>query len=394
MTRVKAIIAAAVAISGCSEGDRGRVLVRAVSEQTGIPSPGIRVQIGDGPWQTTDEAGEASFGSVYEPFDVLLHAKGERWDDILILQGRTGDEVIAEISRPEPSRFHGGHAIGTVAQRAGEPPESVIQVGVAPFKDWSVNLPAAEDATFDMGIPWRGPEEQSTATLVLRAWETDAADPPGHYYGFGQSSSLSFVEYGEAVTGVTMALEPVEETTVDATISLPAGVEDPEMLTRMWLTFDKYEQLGLASLFPSPEAFDLVVPSLSGASSWIGVWGGPGHHFRRVDAATTELAFTPPDSPELLAPADGASIEGAVYRWNPIDPDGTSSLFVSCSTPDTVRGIGFRIELEGSEASLPTIPDVGLPAGVECRWFVFSCAATDRAAEERCAWSDERTLAL
>lgn len=87
-------------------------------------------------------------------------------------------------------------------------------------------------------------------------------------------------------------------------------------------------------------------------------------------------------------------MEGAVFRWNPVEPAGPASLFVSCSTPDMTGGLGFRIEVEGSEASLPTLPDLGPPAGAECTWFVLSCAATDRAAEERCAWSDERTLSL
>jgi hypothetical protein len=393
MARVKSIIAAALVVGACSEADEGRLVVRTVSEGTGAPTEGIRVQVGDEPWETTDAAGEAFFASVAEPFAVRLHGEGESWDGVIVLQGRSGDEVTAEISRPGPTEWHSARATGTVAARTGEPQESVIQVGVAPFKDWSAAIPAAADGSFDMNVPWREIPENSTATLVLHAWETDAATPPGHYYGFGHSPSIPFVEQGE-VTGVTMPLDPVDEATVAAAISLPAGLDDPEVLARMWLRFGPYEQLTLASQLMAAQPFDLVVPSLPGVESWIGVWAGTGWHLRRADGASSQLSFAPPAAPELVEPAEGASVgQGAVYRWKPVEPDGSASLFVSCSPSDTTTGVSFFLEAEENEVTLPTIPDVGLPSGVICTWAVLWCAATDQGAEQRCSWSTERTIA-
>ena len=395
MTGAKTLIASLLVVSSCSGADGERVLVRAVSERTGAPFADVRVQVDEEAWQTTDAAGEASFADISAPFVVRLHETSNGWDNVVVLEGRTGTEVVVEISGPGPTQFHSAGASGTIAGRAGASPDSIVRVGFAPLKDWSASLDASPDDSFDVGVTWREPATQTAATFALHAWESDTAAPPDHYYGFARSSPLSFVE-NETISDVTLSLEAVEERTVEATVSLPAGAERSDQITRLWLSYAPYEQLTLVSDFFPPESFSIVVPSVPDAEAWLGVWANTRWHLRRIDLASTTVSLAPPAYPELLAPAEGATLSGSpLFRWTPIEPDGTSTLFVSCSSPDTLSGTTFLITrdpAEATEATLPTIPDVEIPATATCGWSVYWCAATDPS-EQRCSWSLERAIA-
>jgi hypothetical protein len=298
-----------------------------------------------------------------------------------------------ETSHPGPTEFHSAQALGTVTGLAGAPSASVVRVGVAPYRDWSVAVDAADDGSFDAGVIWRAPPGESSVTLALHAWESDDARPPGHYYGFGRSSSMSFADRA-VISGLALALEPVEEGTVEADISLPAGFDDPDLLAQLWLDFGPYEQLSLFSELIAPDSFSLVVPSLPDVESWMGVSTGNGWHRRRVTPPFGEVAFAPPAPPELDEPAaDADMVQDALFRWNEVAPGGSSRLFVECSGPDQEFGNTFFVDAEGTEATLPAIPDVEVDANATCRWGVLWCAGTDRASEVRCAWSAERAIA-
>src|SRR5207253_609693 len=111
----------------------------------------------------------------------------------------------------EPTQWHYAHAAGIVGGRAAS--TTVLHVGFGPFKDWDTWSAAAADGSFDMTIGWRGHASESATRLTLHAWESDAADPPGHYYGFGSSSSLSVQE--DSVTArVPLSLTPVSQAPV------------------------------------------------------------------------------------------------------------------------------------------------------------------------------------
>ena len=396
MTCAKSLIAGVLVIGGCSGGGGGEsVVVRTVTDRTGAPTAGVRVQVEDSPWVTTDAAGEASFEDIAEPFTVRLHEPDDAWDNVIVLGGRTGREVVAEVGGPGIPEWHSAAVSGTVSGRAGDASDSIVRVGVAPYKDYSIYVEAAADSTFDVSVLWREPPGVSSATLALHAWEVDTATPPGHYYGFARSPAQTFVER-EAVEGMNLSLEPVDEAIVDATISVPAGVTVAPLM-HLWLDYAPYEQLTVVAEEIDPDPFSIVVPQVPDAESWLGVWAGARWHFRLIDGASSDLAFAPPASSELLAPAEGASLSAApVFRWNPIEPGGISSLFVSCSTPDAQSGAKFFITpdpADGDQATLPTIDGVDIPAAATCSWSVFWCAA-DSPTEKRCSWGLERGLAL
>ncbi len=58
------LIAAALAAGACSGRDTGRIVVRTVSDITGVPLAGIRVQVEAQPWATTGADGTATFAAV------------------------------------------------------------------------------------------------------------------------------------------------------------------------------------------------------------------------------------------------------------------------------------------------------------------------------------------
>lgn len=405
MSRALTFIAAALATGACSDGG-GRLVVRTVSDRTGAPVAGVRVQVEGQPWATTGADGKASFAAVPGPFTVRLHQishvegppSSQRSDSVVVLRGHTRSEIVVELSGAGPTHWHYAQASGSVAGRAGPPSTTVVRVGFTPFRHWSTWTVAAEDGSFDMGVGWRGDPSETAATLVLSAWESDAASPPGHYYGFGRSAGLSFLD-GGVITGVPLSLDLVAEGTVEGAVSLPAALASAPVHAELWLAFGRYEQLEVGEQDIAPGSFAFVVPSVGEAEAWIGVWAdGLAWHHRRVTVPSSGLAFAPPAPPELLEPAEGATIgDTTVFRWSPVAPGGSSSLYVTCNWTDAVAGysiVVYRVEAEGNEAPLPAIPGVAVAPGAACWVVVRWCTAADPAVEERCSESRRDTLWL
>jgi hypothetical protein len=386
-----------LATAAACAGDGGRLVVQAVSEQTGEPRAGVRVQVDEQAWATTDAEGKAWFDPVAGRFTVRLAtsypAPAGEAHEARVVRGRSGREVVVEIGSPAGvGDWHHARASGTVAGRSGAASGSVVHVGFTPFRDWSASTVAGDDGAFEMDLGWKGPSDASSASLSLYAWESDGTDPPGRYHGFARSGRLALVER-ETVT-VPLTLGPVTQHTVEGDVSLPgaaAGVS-----TVLWLAMSPYEQLRLAgSETVGAGSFAWVVPTVADGQTWIGVWNGARWHHRRVDGgARGRLAFAPPASPELLEPAAGATVAPAtVFRWTAPAAGGAATLLLDCRSGATSY-FRYLVDAEGVEAALPASPGFEVPAGATCEWAVKWCADSDRAVEERCAWSSGRDVAF
>jgi hypothetical protein len=385
------LIAAALAAGACSDHDAGRIVVRTVSDQTGAPVRGVEVQVEAQPWGTTGADGKATFAALARPFTVRIHQSNGDSHRVFILRGRSASEVVAEVvgNTNGFSSFRRAQVSGIVAGRSGSSSgRVVVSVG---HRGVDYGTVAAADGSFDFGALWQG---EAATKVVVRAWESDGASPPGHYYGFG-SASVSVVDEGQ-ILGVPLRLEPVVEGLVAGSASLPAALAAPVTVDAfLWLAFDRYEQLQLQSSPVAPENFAVVVPSVAGAEAWIRInavapGGVQSWHQRRVAAPSSGLGFSLPAPPELLEPAAGAAVGAAtLFRWSPGQPGGSSTLFFGCDLPNA-GVVSYLIEAQGTEATLPEIPGVAVPPGAACRWAVFWCAAADPAVEEHCAWSMER----
>ena len=389
--RQSLFIAAALVTGACSGRDAGPVVVRTVSDRTGVPVGGVQVQVEGQPWATTGADGKATFAVVPRPFTVRVH-QSPRSDShsVFVLQGRTASEVVAEVyGNPNGfSSFRQARVSGIVAGRSGSPSARVV-VSVGQ-REANYGTVAAADGSFDFPALWQG---QAAAKVFVRAFESDGADAPGHYYGFG-SASVSVVDGGETL-GVPLRLEPVVEGLVAGKASLPAVLATPRSLAAfLWLSFNRYEQFQLQSSPVAPDNFAVVVPSVPGVEASLRIHavgsGVQSWHQRRVAAPSSGLGFSLPAPPELLEPAAGATVGGAtVFRWSRGEPGGSSTLFLGCGWPQA-GAVDYLIETQGVEATRPEIPGIAVPTGAACRWAVFWCAAADPAVEERCAWSRER----
>lgn len=165
-----------------------------------------------------------------------------------------------------------------------------------------------------MSAEWQG---RSTASVVLRGWESDAVFPnaPFRYYGFG-SATVPVVE-GGSVTGVSLALVPVGQGTVEGTVSLPPAVVGTAVGAALWLAFSPYDWVHLAR-WEAPGTVSVVVPSVAGAEAWIGMMAGATWHNRRVTVPSRGVVFDLPAPPALLEPADESVLADAtVFRWGP-----------------------------------------------------------------------------
>src|SRR3954468_603413 len=68
----RACVLVALALAGCVfSGDD--LTIQTVSEYGGTPIAGVKVQVGDQPWMTTDASGKARFTAAMSPYTVRIH---------------------------------------------------------------------------------------------------------------------------------------------------------------------------------------------------------------------------------------------------------------------------------------------------------------------------------
>jgi hypothetical protein len=213
---------------------------------------------------------------------------------------------------------------------------------------------------------------------------------------------------GAIVQGVSIALQPVAQSLVRGTVSLPEVYSADGASLRRWLAFPSKELLFLPEqvnrvVIPA-DRFVVALPWVAGTATWFGVSGhapkftGYGWHHRRIDFPPRDQAFSVPPPPDLLNPPESAPVASMTpFRWKTTETGGSSTLFVDCdwssadpATPDP-RHVSYAIETSGTELTLPAIPDLELRPGASCMWSVLWCATANPAEEERCAVSATRT---
>ncbi len=388
-------------IAACS--DHAQLIVRTVSEYTGVPIEGARVQVDAQPWSTTAADGEAVFDAAAEPFTIRVHQSygapsGNQYDKVFVLRDRRGSVVVAEVDGTPG--WHRGQVDGAVNGRAGVP-SSVVVVQRA-VKNTEFSTLAASDGTFNLSpVEWQG---EAATTLTLRAIESDAANPPGHYYGYGSADVA--VSAGGTTAGASLALHPVSEGSVTGSVAAPAVFSAAGVSGRLWLAFSDYDLLVPPQSGPSVGTeFSFVLPVLNGAVAWIeltssaeqgspSLLGARSWHRRRVGVPAIAVAFDLPEPVQLIEPAHGASVgTSSVFRWSPGPPGGSHTFFLHCEWMEggIRRTVGYRgIETAAdTQVSLPAIPGLALATGATCRWSVSWCAVADPAVESRCASSAE-----
>jgi hypothetical protein len=244
------------------------------------------------------------------------------------------------------------------------------------------------DGTFQMQATW----DQSLSpaqTIVLRALESDTADPPRHYTGYG-SAHVS-VSDGAPVNGVTVQLGPVAETRISGTLTTTGQLAGGNVGTSLVLVFPNDWGISLARHAEPrtvPGSFDYTVPIAGTQTALVGfhvdasyIGGGSGSQRRYVaiaeGAPVSGLLFDIPAPVALVEPADGATIgTDTVFRWTTGPPGGSYDLGVSCYLPGSAsqdgRDIvtGWGINTTNTEARVFSTPFLRLVPGMRCYWGV------------------------
>ena len=392
-----------VALAGCGSSSSGLV-VKTVSEYGGTPIAGVQVQVEEQPWQTTGSGGEASFTATKAPYVVrvyqpmtftTLQGVRRQHDKVWQLVGQSANPLVLDVDG-SLSQIYKARVSGTVTGRSAAGTQVAVGAPV-PFA-------AAADGSFQLPVVWW--EGSTSRNILLRAFESDTSQPPGHYLRFGAASvkvtdETGFLGPGGNVAGARVPLTPVAEGHVSGNVT---GAAAATLRSALALQFGKYDWLGLGEGSTSglPLAFDYALPLVAGATPWIQFTASSGSgflgtswHDRAVTPPATGVSFDLPASVSLLEPADSASFSSStVFRWNAGPAGGKYALDLSCADWNEgplTRNIHYRaVETTTASVALPAIPGVAIPAGTSCSWSVQWTATIDPLSETRGSQSAAR----
>jgi len=409
-----ALALACLGIAGCAASSDGQVIVRTVSDRTGLGMGGIKVQVADQPWATTDANGVATFAGVGPTYTLRAHqmvAFAVPFHEVFVLEGQTQRELVIDVdgnpgtlSPPHTPTWSDAEISGTVQGRT-QPVSSASTRTQVSYRGTWLSGPVAADGTFDFGVLIQSP----ATSVTLRAYEVREGGPspagPGTTGSgtaaelFASGSTTVALTGGGHATGVSVALRPATRGTVTATASVAPALAGSDVLAWSSIGFGRYDPD--AVLFETatvpPGGFSLPVFGAEGGETWVTVFStkpgvGFARHRRRVSLPEATVAFQLAAPAQLTEPAAGATIDMAtVFRWTRTATDGRAELYLSCSS--AAQDVAYRVSTAASEVTLPSVPDVSLPAGAPCVWQVSSHAVTDATVEESSSTTVLRTAA-
>jgi len=410
-TLLAAGLLANLAVVGCSDS---KVTVRTLSNSTGAAMSGIRVQVDDLDWVTTDAAGEAQFTTSAATFRVRAHQTYQdhtcncTLDDVMVLSDQSGSEVVVQVAgqtgsgnQYEPNWYQ-AQVSGTVSGMTGG--ASAVTWVQQSFEGGDLRYVdlAAGSSSYATNVAFQG---ATSSTVTLRAFEADRTGSlkVNHLYAAGEVQVP--VTSAGSVTGVSIPLTPVTEGSVAATASI-----DPQLaggfIHAFWaLRVGSYGGTPISGTTATISAgsFSVSAPSVPAAETWVWVTASPsnatwtpyGRHARRVTIPSSGLTFKVPAAPVLTAPAAGAAFDATTpFRWTSTESGGNYTLTVACPKA-TAGSMSISMVTTASEVTVPNVDGLLPPSGTECTWYVSWCAATDTSVEERCSYTAyDRTVVV
>ncbi len=359
---------------GADGGDE--VVVRTVAPSyNNAPEAGVRVQINDAPWQTTDAEGETVFSEVSRPYSLMLAQNLDRGQDRVVLQliGRDDDLLALPVfgtgREDEPIRH--GSISGSIAGRSAEPGSSVFvfvrsMEETNPVGEQLESIFPEGDAFTLPSLEWRG---EATRSFTLHAIESG---PEGFTAAAATVVTLQDPGgLGGMVTDAVLELVPVGQQLVRGTVAMPDGLDDRRASLELVFEEGSYVWVSGSSELFSGE-FEFAFPEIEGTTARLSFRA---HNPQIGGASEAELTLTPPledldvtlPAPvELLEPEPGAAVDAdTTFRWTAVPGAEIYSLLVSCPS------INYRmIETRDTQAALPAIQGLDLPRDEVCQWAV------------------------
>lgn len=359
-----------------ADGGDGVVVRTVAPSYNNAPEAGVRVQINDAPWQTTDAEGETVFSEVARPYSLMLAQNLDRGLDRRVLQliERDDDLLVLPVfgaTGQEDQPLRRGSISGSIAGRSAEPGSSVYvfvrsMEETRPFGE-QLELIFAEGDAFTLPLlEWRG---EATRSFTLHAIEW------GPESFIAAAATVVTLQdpggLGAMVTDAVLELVPVGQELVRGTVAMPDGLDDRRASLELVFEEGSYVWVSGSEELASGE-FEFAFPVVEGTT--------PRLSFRAYNpqiggASEAELTLTPPledldvtlPAPvELLEPEPGAAVDAdTTFRWTAVPGAETYSLGVYCFS------IHYRmIETRDTQATLPAIQGLDLPRDEVCQWAV------------------------
>jgi hypothetical protein len=377
-------------LAGCT-GSADSLTIQTVSEYGGTAIAGVKVQVGDQPWTTTDASGKARFAAAVSPYTVRihqamiftdLHGAAHQNDKVWQLVGQDKNPLIVQVDG-SLAQIYKATLSGTVTGRSASSGSDVLVAAGVDGIGWFVS-PAG---TFDgpAAVWWEGATARDIDVRAFELAAGQAGQLPAHYTAYGSTrihavDDSGFLGGGGAVRGIAIPLHSIPEAHVSGQILRPDALAQGIVQSSIFLRFGEYDSVAIGfGAPPQSSPFDYTLPAIEGAAPWIAVTALPalgssayGLHARRVSLPSTGVVFSVPAPATLAEPADSAAIGAStVFRWSAVAPGGTYALDLDCDewTVGAVRRtLYYRgVETAATEVSLPAIPDVSVSSGTACR---------------------------
>jgi hypothetical protein len=340
---------------------------------------GVTVGMIGRPSVTSDASGNFTFTDVTPPYSIYTVANGFNFVPVVIYyDGLLRPDPVVEAASGLVIVGFGSN--GTVTgSLSGNGPIAGNVLAI----DWSHNSGSTSSVTgsnnaYTLTAGW--PQANTVnGTLYGLQWSTRASGAPNTFLGFAQTNATL-----TANTTTTVNLNMTAPTTAQltGTVTAPAGFPQPTVTltqqlgtnsAQLWSAVTTTADSTIPIITAGKSCFFATATANNTTTSFVyPAIGGP-----------TDVSYTLPNVPVLMAPADGATgVNNTTMFQITSTPMSVSQIFYG--TNGTTK-VSYEIFTTASSFTLPTIPEEPLPSGQSFSWSVSEygpATSVDEAATE------------
>lgn len=364
-----------------------------VKDIDGEPVSGVTVMIKGKTPAITDGNGGFSFSNVSTPYEVrVIISIGEV---VIVYQGLT---------RSDPTLFYvGSTSLLKSATISGTVPPAAGKISTVFFVSgnmaWTTTANQSTGA-YSIVADWKGSTNSFTGTLQVLRWTQNTSGMPEQYDAYGSKDNLTIGDGGIYSSQNFTASDLTDPAELNISGSIVRPSSGYELLSdTLYLTYESVATyakiyLGSESGASLTDNFSYTVPSLTGATFGIDVWGvyygsitprNTAYWKRAVTGGSSGITINLSSSPQLAFPLNNETgIDTTTqFLWTEGNGGGICYVLIEPSTPGT--GPTFYLVTESNATSIPNLAPQGLelPSNVSYIWSVtqfFPAASVDEAA--------------
>jgi hypothetical protein len=372
-------VVSAIALVACGGGTTGPSTIDVegtVFGRFGLGLAGLSVAIGDAAPATTDEGGGFLIEGVTPPYDLVVYDPVEAWAHVFAGLSTEAPEVL-----PFGGLDEGGTLVSYGASVAGDLSEvvaaghaAVVCVESAERRVSSCTGVDAGFSDYELDPMWL---DSTTVNATVRAivYEVDGNGTSTGVASMG-TADVALAD-GDVVVALDVAMEPVDQGTVDLTIVVPdSWAFDGFMMSTRFP--DRHKTTLVPGGTPPTFSFEVAVADVAGAdhSVFARATSGDAQSWAwraGLDAAGQPEILTLPTPVAKIQPADGAVDVGAGATFEVVPRPGSGFLHVlDPVVPDA--GPDVAVSTVEPSLDLPDLasldPALALPAAEAYEWVV------------------------